>query len=120
MEGWIALGGVIIYQYADGTRASGLQQIGTEWYQFSETGMLADNWQNVYDRIDILNATNTQPAEVPVVDDVVSVEPIPVEESSVLGIGGILLALGLILAAGGTGTAAVLVIRKKRFAHAPS
>lgn len=120
MEGWIALGGVIIYQYADGTRAKGLQQIGTEWYQFSDTGILTDDWQNVYDRIEILNAINTQPEKKPVVNDTVNMESIPVEEVRGLGIGSIVLILVISLAAGGAGAAVVLVIRKKRFVHAVS
>lgn len=118
MEGWIALGGVIIYQYADGSRARGLQQIGSEWYQFSDTGILADNWQNVYDQIDILNANNSQPEKKPVVEDVVSVEPVPVEEPRGTDISGIALIVVIALAAGGTGAGAVLVIRKKKLAQA--
>lgn len=118
MEGWIALGGVIIYQYADGSRARGLQQIGSEWYQFSDTGILTDDWQNVYDRIDILNATNTQPEETPVVNDTVNMESIPVEEVRGLGIGSIVLILVISLAAGGAGAATVLLIRKKKLVQA--
>lgn len=120
MEGWVALGSVIIYQYADGTRAKGLQQIGTEWYQFSETGTLADNWQNVYDRIDILNTSNTRPEKAPVANDAVDAELASDEETQGLGIGGIVLILVISLAAGGTGTATVLVIRKKKLAQAIS
>jgi hypothetical protein len=118
MEGWVALGGVIIYQYADGSRARGLQQIGSEWYQFSDTGILADDWQNVYDRIDILNATNTQPEKTPVVDNVVSVEPISEGKEQAWGLGGIALMLIIAFAAGGTGAAAVLLIRKKKLVQA--
>ena len=118
MEGWIALGGVIIYQYGDGTRAKGLQQIGTEWYQFSDTGILTDDWQNVYDRIEILNAINTQPEKKPVVNDTVNMESIPVEEVRGLGIGSIVLILVISLAAGGTATAAVLLVRKKKLVQA--
>ena len=118
MEGWVALGGVIIYQYADGSRARGLQQIGSEWYQFSDTGILTDDWQNVYDRIDILNATNTQPEEKPVVEDVVSVESIPEEKEQTWGLGGVALMLIIAFAVGGTCTATVLLIRKKTLVQA--
>ena len=116
MQGWIALGDVIIYQYEDGTRASGLQQIGLEQYQFSDTGILMDDWQNVYDRIDILNGGYGQLIQTPVEEAPdLPIEPTTEEKAENPVVTVALIALATVLFTSGA-AGAVIFFHKKTLA----